>query len=1436
MKKRILSILLTLCMCICLAPASVFAVDGGGQSPLTVGETYYFDLSDEHIPYDDGRTVQGYLLQYVPFVYAGEIDAYVLNKNAKGKPDASMSAGSTRNKKATYGYTYSHNLFVAEQRIGEQVGWQHLDDDGLIYGRTITHRGVSYTLRSMSGGSGGGSTQQPSRPDNNEWDVLMNKGFIKNATGNTHGWVQDACSANGDLRIARGGPTGRSWLSEKPGYWYHSCFRPVLEIDNAVASSADELKVITLDLGGGSLLNGASGTIKIVVKGDEAFTAPKRDGLIPSNEGNGVYFKWKGSDGNLYDPGETLSRRETHLTACWVSADPPEQFSLAVGKTYYFDLSSVSRLGKIGKVNKALPDTTMHYVPFTYAGTVNAYAYTQKPGAATTEEYGRENAYDHSLFIADYTVRQELTWTTLSKYEKLVYGTGYESGGIRYRLRAPSGGSNNNPLGLGAAPLCNEWDTLMNKSSGFIKNTNSFTWAQDTATNGRPVSRSGAYARSFRAGQESIKRGYRPVLEVLPFDTPDRKALRAVTLDLNHGRVGTAGSIQIVVKQDEDYKAPGFAGLTHPDGSVGTAVAWKGKNDAVYHPGDTVPATEKKLTVQWAPNAYTVTLHENGGTIAEGRNVTGYTYGSETALPTAEEATREGYSLRGWYETADFSGSPVTHIDASAVGNKEYYARWSEEQFQLTVGKTYWFDLSQMPCPEKAYEGLPDATRHYMPFVFAGMVDSYVLNANAAEKAGASQAASQTRDAGAAYGYTYRHSLFIGELPLMKYVDYAKLKENGLIFGRDYQSGGIDYTLRAPTAGNQTAGRQMGGLPKNNEWEALLDKDLIRNDDIVMAWGQDTYEEAGHHAARGGFYRNYWGKWDDSHKIVGYFPVLEVRNTAALGAYGLKEVTLALNGGKVGDSSTLSIVVKRGSAFKAPTGEGLTRPDGDTGKELFWQGDDGCLYTPGETVPSEVTHLTARWQTPSYTVTYAPGAYGEGTAFTAEKLHGTALILSAGGFTRTGYTQVGWVTVDGGAKDFAFDSVYTADEAITLYPVWEEKGGYTVKWDTAGGTVIADKTNVKWNDRVLAGVALPQRSGWECTGFWYGERAVTEMTAYADLAENDTVKTVTLTARWADIAAPTVTGLVDGKTYCGSVSFTVSDNDGVKTVTVNDRAQQPEGGRYTLSPAAGKQTLVITDHSGNQTTVIVTVNNGHTPLPDDGDCTTAVLCRFCDAVVTPAAHHRFTGAWQRDDTHHWHVCQNTGCQLIDERTAHAGSDDGDCTTAVICRCGHVLLAARTAHTWTPWASNGNGRHTRACTVEGCTAGTQTEAKGHTGGTATCIAPAVCTVCEESYGDKDPQHHTALIHVEAKEATTAAEGNRAYWYCDGCGRYFADATAAEEITKADTITAKLKDDLQKDPAKTGDSSNVLLWIALLFVSGSVMVGIKVFNRKERHSMK
>ncbi len=79
---------------------------------------------------------------------------------------------------------------------------------------------------------------------------------------------------------------------------------------------------------------------------------------------------------------------------------------------------------------------------------------------------------------------------------------------------------------------------------------------------------------------------------------------------------------------------------------------------------------------------------------------------------------------------------------------------------------------------------------------------------------------------------------------------------------------------------------------------------------------------------------------------------------------------------------------------------------------------------------------------------------------------------------------------------------------------------------------------------------------------------------------------------------------------------------------------------------------------------------------------------------------------------------------------------------------------------------------------------------HSGGTATCKAQAVCDVCQTSYGDLNPANHTALQHVDAKAATTEAEGNIEYWYCADCGKYYSDAAAANEITRAKTVTAKL----------------------------------------------
>ena len=135
---------------------------------------------------------------------------------------------------------------------------------------------------------------------------------------------------------------------------------------------------------------------------------------------------------------------------------------------------------------------------------------------------------------------------------------------------------------------------------------------------------------------------------------------------------------------------------------------------------------------------------------------------------------------------------------------------------------------------------------------------------------------------------------------------------------------------------------------------------------------------------------------------------------------------------------------------------------------------------------------------------------------------------------------------------------------------------------------------------------------------------------------------------------------------------------------------------------------------------------------------------------------------------------------------------------------------------------------------------------HTGGKATCIAKAVCEICKESYGSLDPNNHANLKHMDAKVATKTTEGNIEYWYCSGCKKYYKDAKATQEITKAQTVTAKLPSDNNGSNNKpgnnattspqTGDNSNFALWIALLFISGGAVTVTTVYGRKKKHSVK
>ena len=178
--------------------------------------------------------------------------------------------------------------------------------------------------------------------------------------------------------------------------------------------------------------------------------------------------------------------------------------------------------------------------------------------------------------------------------------------------------------------------------------------------------------------------GFRPVLEVLNADTLGPDGLKVVTLDLGGGTLGgSSDAIQIIVKNGSEFTAPASDGLNRSAGDTGSYFMWLGSNGKLYAPGDSVPADVTELTVQWTAPTYTVTLHANGGTINNG-NVTEYTYGVGATLPAADDMTYTGHTFKGWYDNEGLTGSPVTAIGGTEMGNKEYWAKWEINQYTIT--------------------------------------------------------------------------------------------------------------------------------------------------------------------------------------------------------------------------------------------------------------------------------------------------------------------------------------------------------------------------------------------------------------------------------------------------------------------------------------------------------------------------------------------------------------------------------------------------------------------------------------------------------------------------------------------------------------------------------------------------------------------------------
>ena len=202
-------------------------------------------------------------------------------------------------------------------------------------------------------------------------------------------------------------------------------------------------------------------------------------------------------------------------------------------------------------------------------------------------------------------------------------------------------------------------------------------------------------------------------------------------------------------------------------------------------------------------------------------------------------------------------------------------------------------------------------------------------------------------------------------------------------------------------------------------------------------------------------------------------------------------------------------------------------------------------------------------------------------------------------------------------------------------------------------------------------------------------------------------------------------------------------------------------------------------------------------------CTEKAKCAVCGAEYGDVLGHDFTTSWTHDDNEHWKQCSR--CDKKDDVGPHTW-DNGTITTAPTCtkagkktysctKCDATKIEPipATGHSWkSDWTSDAT-HHWHECDNENCDVTDNAGKNGyaeHSGGKATCKAQAVCEICGDSYGSPDQNNHTDLKHIDAKAATAAEEGNIAYWYCDGCKKYFSDAAATKEITKAATVTAKL----------------------------------------------
>ena len=873
-------------------------------------------------------------------------------------------------------------------------------------------------------------------------------------------------------------------------------------------------------------------------------------------------------------------------------------------------------------------------------------------------------------------------------------------------------------------------------------------------------------------------------------------------------------------------------------------------------------------------------VDENDDVLYYGRIAQNSDSGSATITIPSEMATGN-YKLKVFSE--QYNGDYKTDYASNFVNIDLKIREKFSEQFTLTKGERYYFDLSGLNIPGRVNRYLSDTSLHYMPFVYIGTVDAYVLNSASNHVVYSSKQASETLDPNAEYGYTYDHSLFMADDLVTYRASWVDLNNEGYIFGNSYIANGVEYSLRAPTVGStENSINSRVSDPSNNEWDQILDKNsnyiIVNNNGkpgVETYWGQDTFFEVSQTKKSVRYIDNKIdGRDDDDYGGAHYRPVLEVLDANTLGSEGLKAITLNLGGGKLGGSGDdIKIVVRNNGTYTAPSYEGLTRPDGNNDTYFYWLGSDGNSYLPNDTVSSNVETLTAKWEPLKYSVTLKVNDGVINNNNITEYVYGEGVVLpSASDMTKEGYTFGGWYTSD----DFSGSIVTNIDATDrgdkTYYAKWNVNQ-YTITFDTNGGSNVDSITQdygstlvkpldptregytftgwdisipntmpaydmtikAKWLDSEKpSGEIKVATNSWKTLlnsitfGIFFKDSQTVSINAYDNSNEevkieyllsngllslneldNQTFNLYTkpfsinpnneyvIYAKLTDTSnnisylssdglvlddtSPLISGVEDNKTYCEKKTVTVNDKY-INSVKVNGNDVTLDSNNSFIL-GYGKQNIIVTDKSGNESEVNVTINNGHS-----------------------FSNYNFAGV----DTHtrKCNVCGSSETyKCIDENKDHKC----DVCSGQISKCVDL-----------------NKNH--KCDICGKTI------SSHKGGEATCTKKSICEICGQEYGELGK--HLNLKHIEETKATSTSAGNKEYWYCEECNRYYSDKDGLNEISKEDTVIERLKDDnTNKDDNNVVEiehkDSNPIIWAVVPIVGVAIISGIILIIKRVKH---